>query len=127
MTAVSKPINWILRGEGVAVFIFALLIYSTLGFSWKSFAILFLIPDIAFLGYLVNKRIGAIAYNTTHSYVGAILCTGLGYFYHIETLLLLGVIWVAHVGFDRMLGYGLKYSDGFGYTHLGLIGKAKTK
>jgi len=31
----------------------------------------------------------------------------------------------AHIGFDRALGYGLKYSKGFGYTHLGRIGNAK--
>jgi len=35
----------------------------------------------------------------------------------------ISIIWIAHIGFDRSLGYGLKYADGFGYTHLGLIGK----
>jgi hypothetical protein len=29
----------------------------------------------------------------------------------------------AHIGIDRALGYGLKYSTGFGFTHLGRIGK----
>ena len=39
-------------------------------------------------------------------------------------LLSVAVIWVAHIGFDRMFGFGLKYKLGFGYTHLGRIGRA---
>ena len=38
-------------------------------------------------------------------------------------LLSISMIWLAHIGFDRTLGYGLKYSAGFGFTHLGRIGK----
>ena len=30
------------------------------------------------------------------------------------------------IGIDRALGYGLKYTAGFGLTHLGRIGKART-
>jgi hypothetical protein len=26
------------------------------------------------------------------------------------------MIWLAHIGFDRALGYGLKYSSGFDVT-----------
>jgi hypothetical protein len=29
------------------------------------------------------------------------------------------------VGFDRALGYGLKYQAGFKHTHLGLIGMVR--
>jgi hypothetical protein len=38
-------------------------------------------------------------------------------------LVVLGALWLAHSGFDRMLGYGLKSPDGFSFTHLGRIGK----
>jgi hypothetical protein len=31
------------------------------------------------------------------------------------------VIWVAHIGFDRLLGYGLKYPTAFKDTHLGKV------
>ena len=34
----------------------------------------------------------------------------------------LGLIWFAHIGFDRMMGFGLKYPTRFGDTHLGRIG-----
>jgi hypothetical protein len=35
----------------------------------------------------------------------------------------IAMIWLAHIGFDRALGYGLKYQAGFGFTHLGRIGR----
>lgn len=40
-------------------------------------------------------------------------------------VLSIAMIWLAHIGIDRALGYGLKYSRGFGFTHLGRIGKAQ--
>lgn len=43
----------------------------------------------------------------------------------IEGLVILSASLFLHAdfGFDRMLGYGLKYSEGFKFTHLGIIGK----
>ena len=38
-----------------------------------------------------------------------------------------GLIWLAHVGFDRVLGDGLKYPSAFGDMHLGRIGAAKSQ
>jgi hypothetical protein len=32
-------------------------------------------------------------------------------------------IWTAHIGLDRLLGYGLKYPTAFGRTHLGNLAK----
>jgi len=42
-------------------------------------------------------------------------------------VLSLAMIWLAHIGFDRAQGYGLKYGAGFGFTHLGRIGKEATR
>lgn len=117
----------ILRLEGLCVLIAALLAYSKLGFGWGTFAIFFLTPDISFLGYLAGPRIGAVSYNIAHSYIGAITCLVAGFLLPEPILLCAGVIWSAHVGFDRALGYGLKYSAGFGFTHLGLIGRLISK
>jgi hypothetical protein len=33
-------------------------------------------------------------------------------------LLALSVIWIAHIGMDRMFGFGLKLPDSFRRTHL---------
>jgi hypothetical protein len=41
-------------------------------------------------------------------------------------VLSIAMIWLAHIGFNRALGYGMKYSTGFTFTHLGRIGKKST-
>ena len=125
MGNVIGAVKWTLRAEGVALFVAALSLYVNYEFSWVVFAILFFVPDISFLGYLINNKIGAITYNSAHSLVGAIFIVGLGFVTELQEFLIAGLVWVAHIGFDRALGYGLKYQKGFGYTHLGLIGKAK--
>jgi hypothetical protein len=87
------------------------------------FALLFLTPDLSFLGYLAGPKVGAISYNLAHSYIGAVACLVASLVLPAPTLLSAGIIWCAHIGFDRTLGYGLKYSKGFGFTHLGPIGR----
>jgi hypothetical protein len=116
-------VRWILRLEGLCVLIGALLFYARSGFDWGAFAMFFFVPDLSFLGYLAGPRIGAVSYNIAHSYIGAINCFAAGYLLPNPVLIGAGIIWCAHIGFDRALGYGLKYSAGFGYTHLGLIGR----
>ena len=110
----------LLRLEGLAVLALTVFAYSQIGAGWALFAILFLVPDLSMLGYLAGPRAGAILYNLGHSYLlpAAIGAVGLA----IGTPLLTSValIWVAHIGFDRMVGYGFKYSDAFKHTHLGL-------
>lgn len=116
-------VRMVLRLEGLCVLVAALLVYSNFGFSWGMFALFFLTPDISFLGYLAGPRVGATTYNTAHSYIGAIACVVAGHFLHAPAFSCAGIIWCAHIGFDRALGYGLKYSTGFGFTHLGIIGR----
>jgi hypothetical protein len=124
MTGATKGgVRLILRLEGLCVLIAASLAYSRCGFGWGTFAIFFLVPDISFLGYLADPKIGAISYNTAHSYVGAIACVVASLVFSIPVFLCAGIIWCAHIGFDRTLGYGLKYSEGFGFTHLCRIGR----
>lgn len=113
----------VLRLEGLCVLIAASIAYSKFGFGWGTFALLFLVPDVSFLGYLAGPKIGAISYNVAHSYIGAVACVVAGFTLPLPVLLTAGIIWCAHIGFDRALGYGLKYSEGFGFTHLGRIGR----
>jgi len=75
------------------------------------------------LSYLIGPRIGALAYNLTHSYLGAVSFLMIGFWCHTSHVFAAGLIWCAHIGFDRALGYGLKYATGFHDTHLGRIGK----
>jgi Domain of unknown function (DUF4260) len=91
---------------------------------WWLFALLFLVPDLSFAGYLADPRIGAVVYNAAHTMLGAILLAALGLMLAQPPAISVALIWAAHIGFDRMLGYGLKYAAGFGFTHLGRIGWA---
>jgi hypothetical protein len=109
----------LLRLEGGAALLGATLAYGALGGRWGLFAALFLLPDLGLLGYLVGRRFGAASYNAAHSTLGPALLAALGASLDARGLLLGACIWAAHVGFDRMLGYGLKYATAFGDTHLG--------
>ena len=118
-------VKLLLRVEGACVLAAALLAYSKFGLSWGTFALYFLAPDLSFLGYLAGPSVGALAYNTAHSYIGAVLVLLAGALLSAPVLIAAGLIWCAHIGVDRALGYGLKYFTGFGFTHLGHIGRAK--
>ena len=115
----------LLRLEGACVLLAAAIAYAKFGASWATFALFFLAPDLSFAGYLAGPRVGAMAYNAAHSYVGAVLVLLAGIFWPASVPVAAGLIWCAHIGMDRALGYGLKYASGFGVTHLGLIGRAK--
>jgi len=112
-----------LRLEGLAAFAAAMAVYAHSDFSWLAFAILFLTPDVAMLGYFAGHRIGALSYNLGHTYVLALALTLAGFFTGVPFAAAGGLIWIAHIGFDRALGYGLKYSTAFGDTHLGHVGR----
>jgi len=122
--AVAGTPRVLLRIEGACIFAIALVLYARSDESWWLFAILFLAPDLSFLGYLAGTRLGAIAYNLLHTIAGPIALALAGLFVSYEPAMAIALIWLAHCGFDRALGYGLKYEAGFGFTHLGRIGRA---
>jgi len=116
-----------LRAEGAAALVVAALAYRATGASWWLFAGLFLVPDISMLGYLANRRLGAALYNLGHSYLSPAALALFGWWQDTPGLYGPALIWVAHIGFDRMLGYGLKYGAAFGATHLGWRGKIRSE
>jgi len=115
----------LLQAEGAALFTASLAGFSTLNASWWMYVILFITPDVAFVAYLAGPRVGAYAYNALHSTIGPIVLAGvawgLGNDILAQVLIAVAVIWIGHVGFDRMLGYGLKYTSAFKDTHLGKL------
>lgn len=121
--ATTGGVRFVLRIEGLSVLIAASVAYSKFGLGWGTFVLFFLTPDLSFLGYLAGPKFGAMSYNLAHSYVGAVACLVAGIVLSTPTLISAGIIWFAHIGFDRALGYGLKYAEGFGFTHLGRIGR----
>jgi Domain of unknown function (DUF4260) len=115
-TATGGP-RLILQAEGAVLLGAATLAYSHAGAGWGMFALLFLLPDVAMLGYLRGPRLGAAIYNLGHSTIGPLALCLLGWVAS-PMALALGLIWLAHVGFDRMAGYGLKHGDAFRHSHL---------
>jgi hypothetical protein len=109
----------LLRLEGAAVLAAAAIAYSQIGGGWGLFALLFLVPDLSMLGYLAGPRSGAAVYNFGHSYLAPGALGAAGLLAGMPMLLSIALIWVAHIGFDRALGYGLKYATAFKHTHLG--------
>ena len=122
--AAAGGVRMLLRVEGVVVLAASLAAYAQFGAGWGVFALWLLAPDLAMLGYLAGPRIGAAFYNATHSYLGAVALLAIGALAAIPWAVAGGLIWCAHIGLDRALGWGLKYGAGFGSTHLGRIGRA---
>ena len=109
----------LLRAEACVELALAVATYRYLGGSWMMFAGLFLAPDLAMAGYSVDRRIGAQFYNMAHTYLAPALLAVAGLMLGAPLLTSLAMIWAAHIGFDRLIGFGLKYPVAFGATHLG--------
>jgi Domain of unknown function (DUF4260) len=122
--ATNGPVRNLLRLEALALFLAAIALYAHSGAGWKLFAILILVPDLSMAFYLGGPRIGALAYNAAHSTIGPIALAAASFFVPQPLLMPIALIWAAHVGIDRALGFGLKYPTAFGDTHLGRIGRA---
>ena len=108
----------LLRVEGGVLLVTSALFYWVNGGSWVLFALLILAPDLSMLGYLFGTKVGAATYNLAHTYA---LPAGLAVFGVIAGSPLavsVALVWFAHIGMDRLVGYGLKYTSGFRDTHL---------
>jgi hypothetical protein len=113
----TKP-RWLLHLEGACILALAVVVYHAGHFRWWMFAALLLAPDLAMLGYLANVKIGAALYNLVHTEAGPVLLLVLCVAVPLLGLEPYALIWLAHLGMDRMLGYGLKYPTRFKDTHL---------
>ena len=125
--AVTGGVRTLLRLEGLTLFAGMTLLYGVWDGSWWVYAILFLAPDLSFAAYLAGPRLGAIVYNAAHSYMAPVTLMTAGFALSSPLTLSIAMIWMAHIGIDRALGFGLKYFAGFGFTHLGRIGKDATR
>jgi uncharacterized membrane protein len=113
----TRP-SQLLRIEESALLIAAIFAYQHLHNSWLLFAILFLTPDLFMLGYLLNVRVGAAVYNLAHTLTLPLALLLISYLQHWHLVPAIALIWTAHIAFDRLLGYGLKYPTYFKDTHL---------
>ena len=108
----------LLRTEEALLLIATLFTYHHLHYNWLLFALLFLTPDLFMLGYLLNARVGAASYNIAHTLTIPLAVLLTSYLQHWRLPTAVALIWTAHIAFDRLLGYGLKYPTFFKDTHL---------
>jgi hypothetical protein len=111
------------RIESWAIFIASVYLYWYLDFNFILFVLLLFVFDIFMVGYFFNNRIGAYMYNLGHSVIFPPILFTIGFVTDTRVLIGFSLIWFAHIGFDRGLGYGLKFTSSFKDTHLGKIGK----
>jgi hypothetical protein len=117
----------VLKIEEALLVILSIHLFLALDYAWWWFPALFLAPDISMLGYLLGPRVGAWTYNIAHHRGVAAALFVLGGYSGTPWLQLAGLILLGHSSFDRVLGFGLKYTDSFQHTHLGGIGRATTE
>lgn len=108
----------LLRTEGAILFAVAIVCYRQSHASWALFAALLLAPDLSLAGYAAGVKIGAVVYNLVHTLAGPLMLVGISVLAARFSLLPYAMIWIAHIGMDRMLGFGLKYATRFNDTHL---------
>ncbi|MEM7738862.1 MAG: DUF4260 domain-containing protein [Deinococcota bacterium] len=116
--------NVLLKLEEAAELGLSLWLFFTLGIAWWLYLLFLLAPDIGMLGYLVSPRTGSLLYNLFHHKGIAIILLIVGLASGLNWLAFIGTLLLGHAALDRVLGYGLKYSDAFGHTHLGWVGQA---
>ena len=113
----------LVRLEETGFFLFSIYLFSLSPYPWWYFPLLLFVPDLSMIGYVAGPRLGAFIYNFIHHRALALLYYVAGVLLALPVLSLIGIIIFAHSSLDRALGYGLKYPDGFGNTHLGKIGR----
>ena len=108
----------LLHVEGAVVAVSAVALYLHLGYPWWLLLVLALAPDLSRVGYAAGPTVGAVAYDAAHTYAIPVALALIGVFADAELAVQVGLIWAAHIGVDRAIGYGLKYRTGFADTHL---------
>jgi hypothetical protein len=111
----------LLRLEGAAVFGASIALYLQADYSVLALVLLFLAPDLSFFAYLAGPRVGAVAYDAVHTEAWPVVLGAVGVLAGTSVLTQVALIWLAHIGIDRLLGYGLKYPTGFKDTHLSRV------
>ncbi len=113
----------LLKLEELFMFALTIFLFSKMDFAWWWYPALLFTPDLSMIGYLINPKIGAVTYNFIHHKALGISLYVLGVILASQPLQLAGLILFGHSSMDRVLSYGLKYSDSFQHTHLGMIGR----
>jgi hypothetical protein len=111
----------LLRFEGGALLAAATVFYFSSGGHWLPFLALFHAPDLALVGYLRGPRVGGLTYNLVHTTIFPLLLLAASLLAGLTSGPLAAAIWLAHIGLDRLVGYGLKHPTSAKETRLGRV------
>jgi len=111
-------VRLLLRLEGLAIAVGAVALYVDGDHSWWLFALLALAPDLSFAAYALGPAAGAAGYNVLHTLVLPIALGTAAVLWDSDWGAAVALIWLTHIGVDRLLGYGLKYPTAFKDSHL---------
>ena len=111
----------LLHIEGLAVLVLSVYFYHSFQFSWLLFFVLLFVPDLAAIAYLKNVKVGSIIYNLFHTYIFPIGLLIIFFLTNHNIIFMISLVWISHIGMDRMCGYGLKYPTTFKDTHLNRV------
>jgi hypothetical protein len=120
--AVTGGPRLVLRIEGAVLLVAALLAFAAAGQAWWLLPAVLFLPDVFMAGYARSTRFGALTYNLAHSYPLPAALSAVALWQDAPVVQAIALLWFAHIGMDRLLGYGLKHDHGFSHTHLGTIG-----
>ncbi|MBX9782267.1 MAG: DUF4260 domain-containing protein [Chitinophagaceae bacterium] len=116
----------VLKLEELAMWIGCIILLYFFQVNWWWYLLMFLGPDVSMLGYLAGNKIGAWSYNLFHHKGLALLICVIAYLLKLvfplfdsDWVFVLGIVLFGHSSMDRFFGYGLKYENGFKFTHLG--------
>ncbi len=111
-------VRLLLRLEGLAIGVGGVVLYADGDHSWWLFAVLALAPDLAFAAYALGAAVGAAAYNLLHNLAIPIALGTASVLWDSDWGVAVALVWLTHIGVDRLIGYGLKYPTAFKDTHL---------
>ena len=113
-----KQPSFLLRLEAFVLLVVSTALFFHLGGTVWQFLLLLLVPDVTMAGYALNVRVGAVVYNAGHTLAVPVAIGAAALLMKQPAIVPFALIWTAHIGMDRMLGYGLKYPTYFADTHL---------
>jgi Domain of unknown function (DUF4260) len=106
-TVTGAPKRW-LRLEAAVLLAGSLIAFSTTHQPWWLIPLTLMLPDVVMAGYLGGTRLGAVSYNIAHTTPIPAAVIPIGWWQDKPLILAVGLVWLARIGMDRTLGYGLK-------------------
>ena len=101
----------LIKLEELALVLLSFYLFLGLDYAWWWFPLLFFLPDLSMIGFLINKKAGAATYNFIHHKALSVALYLLGSFTQMPGLQLAGLVMLGHSSFDRVLGFGLQQTE----------------